>query len=83
VSITVQTEVRLLVRDIFFTSEQPIIQKTSLTVFSYTYINMISNILLHCDQKIQKENRMEIKKINIYYKIYIIKRKQKGKLIIN
>jgi hypothetical protein len=27
----------------------------------------------------QKENRMEIQKINIYYKIYIIRRKQKGK----
>jgi hypothetical protein len=42
-------------------------------------MNIRSNILLHCDQKIQKENRKEIKKINIYYKIYIIRRKQKGK----
>jgi hypothetical protein len=30
----------------------------------------------------QKENRMEIK-INIYYIIYIIRRKQKGKQKIN
>jgi hypothetical protein len=28
--------------------------------FSYTYMNMRSNILLHCDQKIQIENRIEI-----------------------
>jgi hypothetical protein len=46
-------------------------------------MKMRSNILLHCDQKIQKENRKEIKIMNKYYKIYILRRKQKGKRKIN
>jgi hypothetical protein len=40
-------------------------------------MNMRSNILLHCDQKIQKENRTET--IYIYKKILTIYYKKKTK----
>ena len=53
-SLSVQTEVRLLVH--FFLP-----QNSQLFDRFYAYMNMRSNILFHCDQKIQKEKRIEIK----------------------
>jgi hypothetical protein len=64
--------------NLVFTSEQSIVQKTSLTgFFSYTYMNMRSNILLHCDQKIQKEKKNRNKNKYIYTIKYILQEENK------